>query len=190
MFQTKTIIEAVHYILQKLSKSHKTKIIKLLFIADKYHLLKYGRTITGDVYFALPFGPVGSNIKDFVNFNADSLSKEELSELKKYFRQTADGQLEISSAIDNYEFLSESDKEVLDAVVQHFGNWNVRKLNAYTHKHPEWKKYEKEFNKGYSSRFPIKKEEMLSIPENDNFFQFDEEHVNQSKQIVVSSISW
>lgn len=187
MFQTKTIVEAIHYILQKLGKCRKTKIIKLLFIADKYHLLKYGRTITGDVYFALPFGPVGSNIKDFVNFNLSS--KEKQSELKKYFKQVKDGQLKVSSIFDSYKFLSESDIEVLDAVIQHFGSWNVKELNAYTHKHPEWKKYEEEFKKGYSSRFLIKKEEMLSPPENDEFFQFDSEHIEQSREIIGNSIS-
>ncbi len=36
------------------------RILKILFFADKYHLVRYGRTITGDGYSALPDGPVPS----------------------------------------------------------------------------------------------------------------------------------
>ena len=38
----------------------KLKAAKLLYFADKDHLLKYGRPILGDVYFCLPYGPVPS----------------------------------------------------------------------------------------------------------------------------------
>src|SRR5438552_3868866 len=40
------------------------KILKIIFLADKTHLTKYGRPITGDRYCALPDGPVPSRIYD------------------------------------------------------------------------------------------------------------------------------
>jgi hypothetical protein len=41
------------------------KILKILFLADRHHLVRYGRTITGDRYAALHDGPVPSRVYDF-----------------------------------------------------------------------------------------------------------------------------
>src|SRR5712692_1937947 len=38
----------------------KLKAAKLLYFADKEHLLKHGRPILGDTYYCLPYGPVPS----------------------------------------------------------------------------------------------------------------------------------
>src|SRR6266849_2457700 len=38
----------------------KLKAAKLLYFADREHLLRHGRPILGDVYFCLPYGPVPS----------------------------------------------------------------------------------------------------------------------------------
>src|SRR5712672_1956972 len=43
----------------------KLKAAKLFYFADKEHLLRYGRPIIGDVYFALNLGPVPSHADDF-----------------------------------------------------------------------------------------------------------------------------
>src|SRR6187549_461447 len=53
----------------------KYRACKLLFLADKYHLVKYGRTITGDVYYALPLGPAPTRTLNILNMaleNPDS----------------------------------------------------------------------------------------------------------------------
>lgn len=39
------------------------KAYKLLWLADRYHLRQHGRTITGDSYYAIPFGIVPSDAK-------------------------------------------------------------------------------------------------------------------------------
>src|SRR5690606_40518414 len=40
------------------------KLMKLMYFADRDHLVKYGFPITGDMYIKLPYGPVPS----FSNF--------------------------------------------------------------------------------------------------------------------------
>jgi len=55
-----SVIETIIYILRKIKKADKIKIIKLVYLANKYHLAKYGRTITGDDYYAIEHGPVGT----------------------------------------------------------------------------------------------------------------------------------
>ena len=41
-------------------------ISKVLFYADKMHLQRYGRPITGDVYIAMTYGPVPSGVYDLL----------------------------------------------------------------------------------------------------------------------------
>src|ERR1022692_3946393 len=45
----------------------KYKIVKLLFLADKNHLVRYGRTITGDRICAMEYGLVPSVSLDALN---------------------------------------------------------------------------------------------------------------------------
>src|SRR5437899_12988053 len=45
----------------------KGKACKLLFLADKLHLVRYGRPITGDHYWALEHGPVPSTVLNLIN---------------------------------------------------------------------------------------------------------------------------
>ena len=55
---------------------HKMKALKLVYLADRYHLRKYGRPITNDEYFAMPYGPVASGVKDIIEMS-DFLGAEE-----------------------------------------------------------------------------------------------------------------
>jgi len=48
---------AVAYLAERKPGVTKKELCKLLFFADKLHLLRYGRPITGDRYFALEQGP-------------------------------------------------------------------------------------------------------------------------------------
>ena len=41
-------------------KLNKMKALKLLFFADRYHLRKYGRSVSDCVYFAMKHGPAAS----------------------------------------------------------------------------------------------------------------------------------
>lgn len=52
------ITQALNYLATKNpdKKINKLKAIKLVWIADRYHLRKYGRPITWDTYEAMPLG--------------------------------------------------------------------------------------------------------------------------------------
>src|SRR5450759_3452798 len=61
-------VAAVVYLASKLIEGlDKYKLSKLLFLADKFHLVQYARPITGDEYYALPYGPVPSSILNLLN---------------------------------------------------------------------------------------------------------------------------
>jgi hypothetical protein len=56
-------------------------LLKTLYYAEKYHLQKWGRTITGDVPCRLPYGPVPSNMYDMLkSVRGDGYWPRELSD--------------------------------------------------------------------------------------------------------------
>ncbi len=80
------------------------KLFKILWFADLHHLKQYGRSITGDTYIAMNYGPVPSALYDMIKGNCSP----ELRVLTK----CENGFFDISRKCDR-EFLSESDVEFL-----------------------------------------------------------------------------
>ncbi len=65
LFKQGIAIQAILYILKKMGGTcdiHKCH--KILYFADNEHLSKYGRSITGDAYVRMDFGPVPTCIYD------------------------------------------------------------------------------------------------------------------------------
>ena len=62
------------------------KVFKTLYFADKNHLSKFGRPITGDWYVAMKNGPVPSNLYDiFKAIKSDSLFNQYANQFKDSF---------------------------------------------------------------------------------------------------------
>jgi uncharacterized phage-associated protein len=59
-------VEAVVYVVSKIPKPTFHSISKVLFHADKAHLSRYGRPISGDRYVAMKHGPVPSATYDIL----------------------------------------------------------------------------------------------------------------------------
>lgn len=54
------------YLLKKSSSVDMYHLLKILYFANKEHLVQYGRTITNDTVCALPKGPVSSELYDTI----------------------------------------------------------------------------------------------------------------------------
>lgn len=67
LFKYDRAINSLLYSLKRLGgKTDMHKLCKILYFADQRHLSKYGRSITGDTYIAMQFGPVPSCIDDIL----------------------------------------------------------------------------------------------------------------------------
>lgn len=67
LFKYDRAINSMLYSLRKLGgKTDMHKLCKILYFADQRHLSEYGRSITGDTYIAMQFGPVPSCIDDIL----------------------------------------------------------------------------------------------------------------------------
>ena len=60
-------------------------IVKVLFYADKMHVNKYARPITGDTYISMDYGPVPSGVRDLLTENPwlDPIDLETVSDSLK-----------------------------------------------------------------------------------------------------------
>lgn len=117
----------------------KMKALKLIYLADRYHLRKYGRLITNDLYFAMDYGPVPSSVKDLAEAS-DFLSDDEQEYSEKYIRPINQYTLKAVSEPDHSVF-SDSDVEALNFAWDTFGCLDKFELAELTHKYPEWERH-------------------------------------------------
>jgi len=186
LIETSTIIEAVYYLLNKNGEATKLKVLKLVFLADKYHLIRYGRTVTGDDYYAMEHGPIGSTVKDVLEFNRFTLSDNEYEYASKLLDKIDDITLKAKPGIQlgELEMLSESDIEALDLIIERFGKMTASDLRKYTHRYPEWEQYRELFENNQTKRERLKTEELLStLP--DDPFGVTLEHIEESREILT-----
>ncbi|MGH7486262.1 MAG: Panacea domain-containing protein, partial [bacterium] len=97
------------------------KIAKLVFLADRVHLLRYGRTITGDTYVCMEHGPVPSATRDLVN--ARLAEDPDAEPMQQYFdvRQVRQYPELVAKRDPDLEVFSDSDIEVLTEVAEQYG---------------------------------------------------------------------
>lgn len=113
-------------------------LIKLLYLADREALNRWGRPITTDCYVAMNQGPVLSRIYDLIKDGiavgasgeiwTAAISAPEAYEIRINHQRSS-------------EELSEAEEKLLDSVDDHFGNRSVWKLVDWMHVDgniPEW----------------------------------------------------
>ena len=67
LFKYEKAVNSLLYSLRKLGgRTDMHKLCKILYFADQRHLSQYGRSITGDTYIAMQYGPVPSCVDDIL----------------------------------------------------------------------------------------------------------------------------
>lgn len=106
------------------------KMVKLVFLADREHLLKFGRPIVGGEYWNMPLGPVSGELLDHV--------KGGLNDGLMPFEVAIPCHIEARAGVDEDE-LSESDMDILTEINNKYGNYSSSKLSDMTHQMSLWK---------------------------------------------------
>lgn len=65
-FEPEKALESLVYVASRVPGHDMYKTLKVLYVADKLHLAKYGRLIYGEHHYALPYGPVPQHAYDAV----------------------------------------------------------------------------------------------------------------------------
>jgi uncharacterized phage-associated protein len=117
----------------------KLKTVKLLYFADKEHLLKHGRPILGDVYFCMPHGPVPSFSKNLIDDALDQWKDVEPS-LLKYVGVDRSGKYPqfVFKEMPDLGELSLSEVNALDCTVARYGQKGPWELRNLSHEEPCW----------------------------------------------------
>lgn len=184
------LVQILAYLANKSNRSqiNKLKAIKLAWAADRYHVRKYGRLVTGDDYFALKYGPVASQLKNIAE--EDSYLPESYIEYSKNFIKPSKDRNTVEAQADaDLDLLSTTDREALDFAIDSFGQYSGFELADYSHKYPEWKRFEKVLDSGEVARARIDLDDFFKSPsdiENDPF-SIDEEILNNSHRVFVEN---
>lgn len=144
------MMNTILYILQKIGEVSKTKLMKLLFLIDFEHMVTYNRPITWAEYHRLPKGPIPSHLLNIVNAviknDTTYVSKDVVEYFsnfikikKKPIKQTEAAFLSALKQPDMEE-LSLSEIEIIDKILEKYGNKKASDLIDITHNHPAWKK--------------------------------------------------
>lgn len=104
--------------------------LKILYLADKKHLEKYGSLILGDWYAALPFGPVASNSYDILKFvRGENNYNAGAPDAKEAFQLGNDDQIIPLREADT-NFISESDISCINEIIIEHGDKDFDALHA------------------------------------------------------------
>lgn len=142
---------------------NKLKALKLIYFADRYHLRRYGRPITGDEYLAMPYGPVASGAKDLAEMS-DFLGEEERTYGMQYLAPL-DRNTYLSLAEVEERALSQSDRTALAWAWDTFGHLAQFQLAELTHRYPEWQRHESALKEKRETRVPMSYRDFLDEPE-------------------------
>jgi uncharacterized phage-associated protein len=130
------LVNAMAYIAERVPGATKMVISKILYFADKEHLLKYGRPITGDSYSRLEHGPVPSVGLRMMRGRASA--RQMLAYQSKLQTLPSHAIRAISSP--DLNFFSRSDVRELDEAVAKYGHMSAGKLRKLSHDEPTWLK--------------------------------------------------
>ena len=128
-FDAEKAVEVLLYIAEKCPDVYKA--LKVLYFADKEHLAQYGRLVCGNSYVAMSHGPVPSGAYDLIKYaRRDGFWDDNVSAEKAF---SIESNSIVSHRKADLRFLSESDRECLDAAIQRYGNMPFSKLKALSH---------------------------------------------------------
>lgn len=136
LFNFDKAICSLLYSLQQLGgKTDMHKLCKILYFADQRHLSTYGRSITGDQYIAMQYGPVPSCVDDILKaVRGDSFfsANEQIKTLKKSL-SFENRYVIVGTSTPDMDVLSESDVECLDFAIEICKDKNFDQLTSFSH---------------------------------------------------------
>lgn len=176
-----TALQVVHYLLSKVPAADKINIVKMAYVADKLHLLHYARTITRDQYFAMKYGPIGSNVLDICNLST-FIGLDTVRFASQYLEVKNETTIVAKQAME-HDLLSESDFAMLDQAIAKYKSG--QDLVDFTHTFPEWKKFEADLLSGRTRKEPIPLDSMFALPPSHINLGVSEQEAQESKEIAA-----
>jgi len=130
-FDAEKALEALVYIVAK-TGADLYGALKIYYNADKMHLHKFGRFISGDYYKALPYGPVPQGAYDILHYVRGTHTASPVPQARHALRFKGQNGLEVLRAPE-LDILSKTEMECLDAAISRDGKKRFWQLKKETH---------------------------------------------------------
>jgi len=124
--QLEKIGNTVVYLADRIENLSKTKLLKLLYILDEISIKKSGIPMLNLKYKVWKFGPVSEEL--FIDLSSEPYL------LEKYIDRDHEGNCIIAKAKFNEDEFSENDIELMDFVIEKYGDKTAKELISYTHR--------------------------------------------------------
>jgi hypothetical protein len=137
MFETKKMLQVIAYLLSlNNGRMNLLKLMKELYLIDRESIKERDASVSGDVYFSLPHGPILSatlNLLNDIKMDKKNPFAEflERAEAKYYFDV-------VLKTTPEYDHLSEKDIEYIEKISEKFKSYTPKRMENYTHSLPEW----------------------------------------------------
>jgi uncharacterized phage-associated protein len=133
------ILELLLYMAHKRPNADQYQTVKFFYLADTAHFNRYGRPITYEQYFALPYGPVASNTLNLIKGHQRTLNAFNLKTIDdlpvKIEKLDQLIYVKGPKRAVNYEVFSKSDIAVFDEILKEYGAHSFDDLYQLTHRH-------------------------------------------------------
>jgi len=141
-FDIEKFVNAIAYFASKVKDLDKYKTVKLLYLADRLHLIKYARPIVGDRYYRAPYGPIPDIALHIISDAIDDIKASWTDSVKQYIKIDREPKYPIlkGNKPADLEVFSESELETLDIIIKEYGNKSFDELKRLTHKQAVWER--------------------------------------------------
>lgn len=139
----KKVLEVIVWLLNNKPGLTRYTLSKVLYYADKAHLEKHGRPVTGDRYIAMEDGMVPSLVLDMLERDRSRLDPEEdIRPIEEAIEAFSAGDYEAYKAKReaDAECLSRTDIECLSESLDQYGDMSVGMLWDLAHSEAAWEK--------------------------------------------------
>lgn len=138
-FDSEKALEAILYVASKAPVPDIYHVGKILYYADRAHLERYGRLITGDEYRAMKDGPVAENTYDIIKiaqgkgrFIPNGIEVEDIKSALRVYEKAQDYRVEPLRSVDD-EVFSDSDLQCIDEAIESIGNLSFGQIREMSH---------------------------------------------------------
>ncbi len=127
---------AARFLMLRGEKMSYMKLLKLLYMADRTALLRWGKPITTDRWVAMKYGPVLSNVYSLI---VDEQAAQSSGIWSHYISSPERYEVSLLQEVSN-DKLSVAEEKLIDEMYESYGHYSRWDLVEHLHKVlPEWK---------------------------------------------------
>lgn len=134
------IVELLVYLAAKRPRVDHYQAVKFLYLADREHMNEYGRPITFETYYALPYGPVATHALDMIKGDRATLKKAGIDRLPIKIEKLDNSYILYGPEREvDLDLFSKSDLKIFDKIIKKYGKKSFAELYDLTHSHHAYK---------------------------------------------------